>query len=462
MPLEPEETQPDPAAEDSGLSAEDSELSQDERAELERLRAETAALHSKTAANGRRRRHFSWRATVSIVLIVLGCVLAPEAVVGVWAGNLVSNTSRYVATVQPLIDDPAIQNVLTDKITNQITSRVDVTALVNQASAQVKSKGLTRVSSLLTTFGPQIASSVNGFIHSTVHSIITSHAMEVAWVQVNTLAHQSLVNVLSGQNGGVLSTKNDQIVLNLDPLIAVAKQQLVARGFSLANSIPTVNATVPLFEAKDLGKAQAGYRLVKAEKIVLPILTLLLLAGGVFAARNRRRALIGAGLGLAASMLVLGIGLLIARDVYLNSVPSSVLPADAAGAAYDALIHFLREGLRVVLAVGLVVAIAAFFTGPSRTAVQTRSGLKSGIEWIRHFGERRGVSTGPVGLWTYAHRRGLRIGTVALFALIFVFWGQPTALVVILLVILLLVVLGLIELIGRPAAATEPKTAAPA
>ena len=92
MPLEPDETQPDPAAEDSGLSAEDSELSQDERAELERLRAETAALHSKTAANGRRRRHFSWRATVSIVLIVLGCVLAPEAVVGVWAGNLVSNT----------------------------------------------------------------------------------------------------------------------------------------------------------------------------------------------------------------------------------------------------------------------------------------------------------------------------------------------------------------------------------
>ena len=462
MPLEPDETQPDPAAEDSGPSAEDSELSQDERAELERLRAETAALHSKTAANGRRRRHFSWRATVSIVLIVLGCVLAPEAVVGVWAGNLVSNTSRYVATVQPLIDDPAIQNVLTDKITNQITSRVDVTALVNQASAQVKSKGLTRVSSLLTTFGPQIASSVNGFIHSTVHSIITSHAMEVAWVQINTIAHQSLVNVLSGQNGGALSTKNDQIVLNLGPLIAVAKQQLVARGFSLANSIPTVNATVPLFEAKDLGKAQAGYRLVKAERIVLPILTLLLLAGGVFAARGRRRALIGAGLGLAASMLILGIGLLISRDIYLNSVPSSVLPADAAGAAYDALVHFLREGLRVVLAVGLVVAIAAFFTGPSRTAVQTRSGLKSGIEWIRHFGERRGVSTGPVGLWTYAHRRGLRIGTVALFALIFVFWGQPTALVVILLVILLLVVLGLIELIGRPAAATEPKTAAPA
>ena len=447
-----------PAA-DSELPAADSELSQDERAELERLRAETAELHHQAEAGPRHRRHFSWRALVAVILIVLGCVLAPEAVLGVWAGNLISNTDRYVATVQPLIDDPAIQNVLTDKITNQITSRLDVTGLVNQASAQLNAKGLTRISSLLTTFGPQIASSVNGFIHSTVHSIITSHAMEVAWVQVNTIAHQSLVNVLSGENGGTVSAKNGQIVLNLGPLIAVAKQQLLARGFSLANSIPTVNATVPLFEAKNLGKAQAGYRLVKAEKLAFPILTLLLLAGGVLAARNRRRALIGAGLGLAASMLILAIGLQIARGIYLGSVPSSVLPADAAAAAYDALVNFLRVGLRVVLLVGLVVAIGAFFTGPSRAAVGTRSGIKSGVDWIRHYGERRGVSTGPVGVWTYAHRRVLRIGAVALFALIFVFLGQPTVVTVIVLVILLLVVLGLIELIGRPAAAVEPTAA---
>ena len=86
---------------------------------------------------------------------------------------------------------------------------------------------------------------------------------------------------------------------------------------------------------------------------------------------------------------------------------------------------------------------------------QTRSGLTSGIDWIRHYGERRGVSTGPFGQWTYLHRRSLRVGAVALAALIFVFWGQPTALVIIVLVILLLVVLGLIELIARPPATPE-------
>ena len=194
---------------------------------------------------------------------------------------------------------------------------------------------------------------------------------------------------------------------------------------------------------------------------MLIVLALVFLAAGVWVARRRRRALIGAGLGLAASMLVLGIGLNIGRSIYLGSIPST-FPSDAAAAAYDALIHFLRVTLRVVLVVGLVVAIGAFFTGPSRAAVQTRSWLKSGPDWIRHYGERRGVSTGPAGQWTYLHRRGLRIGAVALFALIFVFWGQPTVLVVVVLVILLLLVLGLIELVGRPVAEPEPEPEAAA
>jgi hypothetical protein len=447
-PIEPNSAQ-------LGSAAEDSALSGDEQAELERLRAETAELRRQAAAPPRRRR-FSWRTLGAVVLIVLGCVLAPVAVLGVWAGNEVSDAGRWVATVEPLIHDPAIQNVLTDKITNTITSELNLTGTINQASVQLNSKGLTRISSLVTTFGPQITGAVTGFIHSTVHTVISSQAMAKAWVQVNTVAHQGLVKVLSGQGGGAVSTSNGQIVLNLGPLIVVAKQGLVARGFSLANSIPNVSPTVALFQAKDLGKAQAGYRLITTLKIVLPILALALLAGGVYAARGRRRALIGAALGLAGSMLVLAIGLLIARSIYLNSVPPSVLPGDAAAAAFDAMVHFIKVGLRVVLVVGLVVAIGAFFTGPSRTAVQTRAGLRSGIARIRRYGERRGVSTGPVGQWTYLHRRLLRVAAVALAALILVFWGQPTGLVVIVLVVILLVLLGLIELIGRPPAPAAP------
>jgi len=44
---------------------------------------------------------------------------------------------------------------------------------------------------------------------------------------------------------------------------------------------------------------------------------------------------------------------------------------------------------------------------------------------------------------------------------VFVFWGQPTAVVVVAIVILLLIVLGLIELIGRPPAQPGPAPSAP-
>ncbi len=90
------------------------------------------------------------------------------------------------------------------------------------------------------------------------------------------------------------------------------------------------------------------------------------------------------------------------------------------------------------------------------TAVRIRGGFSRGLGRIRHSGEQADVRTGPVGTWTYAHRRALRISAVALAVLVFVFWGQPTAAVAIVIAVLLLVVLGLIELIGtRPSAQPE-------
>jgi len=158
---QPDEAEPaGTAAQPAGDEPAAARPGEDQEAELERLRTENAKLREQAGAG--RRRHFSWRAPVSIVLIVLGCIIAPVAVIGVWAGNEVSDTGRYVATVEPLIHDPAIQNYLAGQITTQITSHLDITGTIDQASAQLNSKGLPRISSLLKTFGPQIASSVTG------------------------------------------------------------------------------------------------------------------------------------------------------------------------------------------------------------------------------------------------------------------------------------------------------------
>jgi hypothetical protein len=431
-----------------------------QRAELERLRAEVAELQSQPGgpagppAPGRRRRG-RWRAPVAVVLIVLGCILAPLSVVAVWTANQVSSTSRYVENVAPLINEPSVQRALTDKITNEIDSRLNVKGLTTGAANALTQRGLTRVGALLNNFSGQLASAVNGFIHTQVARIVASPQVSQLWRQLNTTVHAQLVKALSGQGNSALSVSNGQVVMSLGPFIDLVKSRLAARGLTIVNNIPEVNPTVSLFSAKYLVKAQNGYRLLNNLKIVLPILTLVLIGAGVYVARSHRRALIGAGLGFAVSMVILGLGLTIFRGIYLGSVPSSVLPADAAAVLYDTLVRFIRDGLRVLLVVGLIVAIAAFFSGPSVTAVRARGAVKSGFNWVRARGDRAGVSTGPVGQWTYTHRRALRITAVAIAALIFVFWGQPTWVTALVIAIVLLLVLGLIELIGRPPAQRE-------
>ena len=432
------------AGDGSGLPAGGQDPGRGEQPGLGTASAELAGVRPPPEKPVRRRR--GWRTPVAALLIILGCVLAPLSVVAVWTANQVSDTSRYVANVEPLINDPAIQNALTDKLTSEIVTKIDVKRLTDQAAAELSQKGFTRIGGLLQGVSGSLASGVAGFVHSSIHKIITGPRMANAWVQVNRVASQALVAVLSGRatSNGAVGVRNGQVTLDLAPLIAVAKQDLVARGLTIAGKIPIVHATFALFPSKNLAKAQKAYRLINDLKIVLPIVTLVLLGLGVLIARRPRRALIGAGLGFAASMLVLAAALLIARNLYLNSVPASA-PADAAAAAFDILVRFIKTALRTLLAVGLVVAVGAFFTGPSAAAVRTRHAFSSGLGRLRHGGQ-----SGPASRWTYAHRRALRIGAVALAALIFVFWGQPTAAVVIVIAVLLLVVLGLIEVIGRP------------
>jgi hypothetical protein len=426
----------------------------DEHAELERLRAEVTSLRAqKVVANGGRPqaagpRRGRWRAPVSAVAIVLGCVLAPVAVIGVWAANQVSDTDRYVANVTPLIGDPAIQAALSAKITTAITSQLDVNALVDQAAGQLSNSSDSRLSALLKNFSGPISSGVNSVVGTAVARVVASPAMARVWVLANRTAHAAIVKVLSGQGNGAVGVVNGKVTISLGPFITQAEQALVNQGFSLAAKLPPVNPTFTLFEAPDLSKAQAGYRLVTTLKWVLPFLSIALLAAGVYVARGRRRALLGAALGLSAAMIVLAAALAIARGIYLNSVPQSTLPPDAAAVLFDTLVRFLKDGLRLLLVVGLVVAAGAFLTGPSSAAGQTRRAVTAGVGWLRARLAGRGLDPGPVGAWTGAHKRLLRIGVIALAALIFVFWGQPTLAVAIWIVVLLLVALGLIELIG--------------
>ncbi|NUR85580.1 MAG: hypothetical protein HOY71_15985, partial [Nonomuraea sp.] len=379
----------------------------DDEEELVRLRAELARLRS-----GR------WRAWVASLLIVLGCVLMPLSAVGVWAANEVSDTDRYVANVAPLSQDPAVQSAVTRRATDEIMARLPVKDLLDQALGALNLPP--KLDQRLQTLAGPVTAGVSGFVSDTVERVVTSDAFTTFWREANQVAHTQLVAVLSGEGSNSLKVDSDSVTLDLGPLIAKVKQALVARGFGMASAIPDVHPSFTLVQNAELAKYQGWYQLLTTLKWVLPILGLVLIALGVYVAKSHRRALVGAGVGLVVSMAVLWLGIVLGRARFLNAITTAGFDRPAAESAFELLTRFLVQGVRTVLVVGVVVAVAGYFTGPAPAAVGTRNVLTGGIARLRG-----GLDTGRVGTWVGRYRRALEIAASVVAGAIFVLWDHP-------------------------------------
>ena len=430
-----------------------------ETQEVDALRARIAELESQLAAAGppppaevEEHRHVRGLSVVSGILVVLAVVLAPLSVTSVWANRVISDTDQYVKTVEPLVHDPAVQAVLTDEVTTAVLDNIDVEGVTKEAlTALAKQRGVSAdVSAVIPGLQAALVNGVNGFVHDQVAKFIASDQFAQVWDQVNRAAHAQMVRLLSGEQGGAVTAQGDTVTLNLGPIIAQVKAALVNQGFSLADKIPTVNKTFVLVQSSSVTHAQGAYKLLEKLGVWLPIIALALLIGGVALARDRRRALLLGGLGLAAAMILLGGALAVARTWYVNETPGNVLTPDAAGSVFDTLVRFLRSSLRAVGVLGLVLAFAAFISGPSTAAVGTRRGFTQGIGSLRGSAEAAGWQTGRVGTWTYTHRRALRLTAAVLGGVVLMFWNQPTAGVVVGVALVVLLVLAVIEFVGRP------------
>ena len=430
-----------------------------ESQDVDALKARIGELETQLASGGpppqtdpEAHHHVRGLSVVSAVLVVLACVLAPLSVTSVWANRIISNTDQYVKTVEPLVRDPAVQAALTDEVTQAVLDNIDVQGVTKDAlDALARQRGVpSSVAAAIPGLQLALVNGVNGFVHDQVAKIVASDQFAQVWDAVNRAAHDQIVRLLSGEQGGAVTAQGDTVTLNLAPVIAQVKRALVDQGFSLADKVPTVNKTFVLVQSKSVTHAQGAYKLLEKLGVWLPIIALVLLLGGVLLARDRRRALMLGGLGVAASMIVLGMALAIARTWYVNETPGNVLTPDAAGSVFDTLVRFLRSSLRAVGVLGLVLAFAAFLSGPSTAAVKTRRGFTQGIGSLRGSAEAAGWQTGPVGAWTYAHRRALRLTAAVLGGVVLMFWNQPTAGVVVGVAVVVLLVLVVIEFLGRP------------
>ena len=436
--------------------------------EVERLRARVNELEGQLASTtaeteattpSRRSRQW-WRTVLVVILITVATVLAPLSVVARWAHDEVGDTDRFVETVAPLASDPAVQNAVADRITETINSYIDVKSVTDDALTALAGQSFVppRAATVLPSLSVPLTNAIENFVSTKVDQLVRSDAFRQAWIAAVRQAHDQMVAVLTGDTSGAVKVTDGRVSVNIATFVEAVKQKLIDGGFSFASRIPTVNASFTIFEAKNIGTAQKWFSWLETLSRVLPILALLCLFAAVMVARERRKTLMVAGLSIAGSMVLLGLVLNLVRPIYLDAVPSDVLPADAAAVIYDQLVQFIRTSLRAVGIVFLAIGLAAFWFAPTGAGAAMRSGTAAGLARLRQRATGAGMNTGPVGRFLGTYRTFTRVFVVAVGAVAYLGLDHPTgqnAVVIIFLVVLVLVV---VEFLAVPAARQEGPT----
>ncbi|MFJ8822750.1 hypothetical protein ACIREE_13285 [Streptomyces sp. NPDC102467] len=420
----------------------------DEQAELRALRERVATLESERSPGRRRHRR---RSFLAAVLIVVGCVLAPLSVVAAWAADQVGDTDRYVATVGPLASDPAVQDAVANRATDALMSRIDLSTLLSDVPAQDRP----RLEKALGRLGDSLEGAVRSFVRDKARAVAGSDAFETIWKQGNRQAHSALDKALTGKGGGAVRLEGNTVTVDLAPLVDRVKQRLVDDGMTVAGRIPEVHTDFTLVTSESISsisKARTYVRLLQLAGNWLPVIALVLVAAGVLLSVRRRRALVTGALAVAVATGLLGIGLRVFRVFSLDRLPADV-SQDAAAAVYDTMTHFLFTMVRMVVALGVVVALAAWLTGPGRRAGLLRGLWTSGIGGVRATAERAGMRTGPVGPFVRRYRTWITWVLVAAALLTYLLWSYPTGWVVVGIALCLLFVLAVVEFLGGAAPA---------
>jgi hypothetical protein len=435
--------------------------SDDDRAELERLRAEVDRLRAQRSTEGdaatgsagsadvARPGGGRWagrgRWVVAAVLIGIVGVLTPVAAVARYARSEVLDTDRFVSTVGPLAREPEVRAAVADTVTDELMTRLDVEGLATQALDALVDRG---VPPRVVDLAVPLAGQVESYVHDQVLRVLETEQFAVLWEQVTRTAHEQVNLLLTGEADGALDLEEGTVTLDLGPVVAQVQERLVDDGFRLAERIPEVDAQLTLVESANLERAQSGVRLLDRVGAVLPWVVVLIGVVAVLVAPNRRRGVLAVALAAAIGVLLVGLGLAVARAWYVDHGQARFLTKDAALEIGATILSPLRTTLRAVLVLAAAVALAALVAGPSAPARWVRRAFTEGIAAGRErlAGER---APSAAEAWVAANKGALRIAVVVAGAVVVALWTYPSGVVVLSIVAAVILGLIVVELLGR-------------
>jgi hypothetical protein len=385
------------------------------------------------------KRRIGARSIAALLALILGLGLLPLGTVTYWGHRTVTDTERYLETMEPLAYNEQVQDSLSIFITEKIEEQVDPEELVNQVFA-----GLIEEYPSLKALVPIVAGAVDSLIAQVVDRLVRSEQFQQLWNLANTAAQKGLIAILEGRDDGPVSLQGDEVVLDIGSLIDQVKQGLVDRGFAAAANInvPQADRQIVLLEAPQLAQIRTIYSFTSPVAAGLVFFAVLLLVLAVVLARRRPRMVAWAGGGAAVGGVLLVVGLGIGNSVFVNTLQGTPFE-QASQVFYDQLLKFLYNGSYSLIALGIIVMVVGLYLCGARWAVELRATVNNLANDLAGT-----IPAGPItssGAWVAAQARWLRVAVGVLFAIVVGFGADLSVSRTIWSALIALVLLGVIQ-----------------
>ena len=328
-----------------------------------------------------------WRVT-SIVLLILGCVLAPLGVTASWAKNLVTDETAYLDAVGPLATDPVVIDAAQTRAVSAIDDAITNLHLADKLGDQLTNLGLPpKLAALAEGFAPLLRTQITNVVTDVVHKVLTSEEFVSAWHTANVEAHKTFVDVMTGQDPGPVAG----VSLKLGSLIGTIKNKLTSNGVAWASQIPDIPVQFDIADNANVKKIQGYYDLLNTLGTLLPWLAIIFLLASIVIAPSRIKGLFRVAVWLAVSMVVLAIGLTLGRSYVISVAPSQ---PDVTKALAAQLTVNLRATIRAILIASIVIAAVAWIFSPWKSATALRAWLRSLTGRVEDSRWRLGIQIG--------------------------------------------------------------------
>jgi hypothetical protein len=339
-----------------------------EELEIQKLKNENLKLQQKLekskkpSKKSKKQTHF-WRGFGSFVFVLLASLSFVAFNVSYWTSNTLTNTDKFVSTMQPLLEDPAIQSTLTTEITTQIFSRIDIEGELKKVLPE----------NIDFIAGP-FASQVKSFTAGKISEFLASQKAYDVWTTILQSTHSTLINYISNEN-------NDGVI-SVNELYKVAGNQLGDSNISFLfnKDLPSSIGEIKLAELEWVPEARKFIELQKEATSVLFVLAVVSTALALLIAINKRK--------VAISILVTTITLFaikifaIMAAVYAVGIESPENYSEAAQAVTAILLEPLVEQTYGVIWLFSAVLAILIASSNVKWVSWTRRKIKFGISLV--------------------------------------------------------------------------------